>query len=613
MLIIAPFSAPSSTANRCARPPRIGAGGRGRPRPPAGRLEDGHALAHGLLALDVQHVGVEHYPVDDRVGHCAVAQLGPPARGGELRAQDERAPPMARLGDLQRLPRLVLPDRFQEPIVDDEQVAGDVALPRLGPCLVLGRAQLVEHLRRPDVPRADRQVFVQPPLYSGPLGPVEPPVQPLPSLGHRNLLLLARSPFGPAGADRLSELSRTRPAESWEKGKVYGSTCESTRPGEMALFSIEIQIEKGYYDHCDSLLRTKLVFKEPKLTLLDVLKLMRHYTKLVVAVVVACTLAGVGLDAAKADLGNAEYTAEAVLTVSEPTATVSAVELMPLTQAIATNVVAENSTDGVNISQEYDLAARTISFTAVAGSEAESVEAANGAAAQTAEETSAVLQGMADQYRAELAAEEAGGVGTSDGSMTFGLSERNRAAALEMVSFTVNDASQAASNSGKSAALKYALVGFLGGLFLAVCIVMVVDLTKAPLKGREDVEKHFDVPVLAEGDPSSLGDRLWANVQFAVGEIPYSVCLVPIGQSVPQGLESSLGNAVMATGAGDVSIIDCAPLDKGVATAYAARDAGVTLICATPWVDSLRQVADTLRELHLAQAKVVGIVLMDVK
>lgn len=100
----------------------------------------------------MQHVGVEHYPVDDRVGHRAVAQLGPPARGGELRAQDEGSPPVARLDDLQHLPRLVLPDRLQEPIVDDEQVAGDVALSRLGPCLVLGHAQLVEHLRQPDVP-----------------------------------------------------------------------------------------------------------------------------------------------------------------------------------------------------------------------------------------------------------------------------------------------------------------------------------------------------------------------------------------------------------------------------------------------------------------------------
>lgn len=346
------------------------------------------------------------------------------------------------------------------------------------------------------------------------------------------------------------------------------------------------------------------------MTLLDVLKLMRHYIKLVVAVVVACTLAGVGLGIAKAGLGNAEYTAEAVLTVSEPTATVSATELMPLAQAIATNVVAENSAGGVSISQAYDLTARTISFTAVAGSEAESIEAANGAAAQTAEETSAVLQGMADQYRAELAAEEVSEADVSGGSATFGLSECNRAAALEMVSFTVNDASQAASNSGKSAAVKYALAGLLGGLFLAVCIVVVIDLMRAPLKGREDIEKNFKVPVLAEGDPSGLADRLWANVRFVVEEAPHSVCLVPIGQPISQEMKSSLGDAIAATDASDVLLIACPPLDKSIDAVYEAHDADVSIVCATCWKDSARQLGDTLRELNLACVKVAGVVLV---
>ena len=347
------------------------------------------------------------------------------------------------------------------------------------------------------------------------------------------------------------------------------------------------------------------------MTLLDVLKLMRHYIKMVVAVVVVCTLAGAGLGIAKAGLGNAEYTAEAVLTVSEPTATVSASELMPLTQAIATNVVAENSDDGVSISQEYDLATRTISFTAVAGTEEESIAAANNAAAQTAEQTVALLQEMADQYRSEIATEKSVESSEGEGAVTFGLSERNRAAALEMVSFTVNDASQAASNSGKSTAVKYGLVGFLGGLFLAICIMLIVDLVKAPLTGREDIEKCFDVPVLAEGNARSLGDCLWANVQFAVGETPHSVCLVPVGQPVPQEVEDSLSNAVASTDANDVLISVCPPLGKSMDAAYTARDADVTVICSVPWKDSLRLIADTLREFELAQAKVAGVVLVN--
>ena len=55
----------------------------------------------------------------------------------------------------------------------------------------LGAPQVAGH-------RAGRPALVQPPLYRGPLGAVEPPVEPPPSLGHRNLLPFARRPFGAA-------------------------------------------------------------------------------------------------------------------------------------------------------------------------------------------------------------------------------------------------------------------------------------------------------------------------------------------------------------------------------------------------------------------------------
>lgn len=350
------------------------------------------------------------------------------------------------------------------------------------------------------------------------------------------------------------------------------------------------------------------------MTLLDVLKLVRHYIKMVVIVVAVCTLAGAGLGVAKAGLGNAEYSAEAVLTISEPTATVAAGELMPLAQAIATNVVAENSNDDVAISQKYDLATRTIAFTAVASSEIESIEAANNAARQTAEETAALLQDMADQYRSEIQSEESVEAKELDGTVTFGLSERNRAAALEMVSFTVNDASQATSNSGKSTVVKFTLIGLLGGAFLALCIVIVIDLVRAPLKDRNDVERRLDLPVLAEGRASDIGDRLWANIQFTVDEMPQSVCLLPVRQPIAMPVEVVLAKAISSAGApsdASVRVAAYSPLVDSMEGAYAARSADVTVICASLWSDSLRDVADTLHELNLAHAKTAGVVLVD--
>lgn len=350
------------------------------------------------------------------------------------------------------------------------------------------------------------------------------------------------------------------------------------------------------------------------MTLLDVLKLVRHYIKMVVVVVAVCTLAGAGLGVAKAGLGNAEYSAEAVLTISEPTATVAAGELMPLAQAIATNVVAESSNDDVAVSQKYDLTTRTIAFTAVASSETESIEAANSAARQTADETAALLQAMAGQYRSEIQSEGSVEAKELDGTVTFGLSERNRAAALEMVSFTVNDASQAAINSGRSIVVKYAFAGFFAGIFLALCIAIIINLIKAPLKDRNDVEEGFDLPVLAEGRASDIGDRLWANIQFAVDEMPQSVCLLPVRQPIAMPVEAVLAKAVSSAGApsgASVRVAAYSPLVDSMEGAYAARSADITVICASLWSDSLRDVADTLHELNLAHAKTAGVVLVD--
>lgn len=349
------------------------------------------------------------------------------------------------------------------------------------------------------------------------------------------------------------------------------------------------------------------------MTLLEILKLARHYIKIVVIVVVIGTMVGIGLGIAKDGFNGTEYAAESVLTVSDPTATVAAGELMPLARSVANNVVAERSAEDIVISQKYDLASRTISFTAVSGDETESIAAANSAAVQTAEQTAALLQEMADRYRSEITAEESVESDEFDGTVTFGLSERNRAAALEMVSFTVNDALQAASNSSNNTAVKYGLAGFLGGLFLAICIMLIINYAKAPLKGREDVEKCFDIPVLAEGNARSLGDRLWANVQFVIGGIPHSVCLVPVAEAVPQEIEESLSSAIAANGGRDVSAVACLPLGKSMDAAYVARDADATVVCAVLWRDSLRQVAYTLRELELAQAKVTGMVLINVE
>lgn len=354
------------------------------------------------------------------------------------------------------------------------------------------------------------------------------------------------------------------------------------------------------------------------MTLLDVLKLGRHYIKMVVIVVVVCTLAGAGLGVAKAGLGNAEYSAEAVLTISEPTATVSAGELMPLAQAIATNVVAENSSDGVTVSQTYDLASRTIAFTAVASSETESIEAANNAARQTADETAALLREIADQYRSEIQSEESAESKELDGTVTFGLSERNRAAALEMVSFTVNDASQAAINSGKSTVLKYMLVGFVGGLLLDLCLVSVINFTKRPLKSQRELEECLRLPVLAKTSDSAFAQRLGLALGCMTDDKTASACILLVGchdsqfHNARESFVEEMASASKVTVNGkEISMEVCAPFDQCIESMLVAHNSQIVVLVASPWVNTLTEIEETVAILDVLKANLVGSVLDD--
>lgn len=356
------------------------------------------------------------------------------------------------------------------------------------------------------------------------------------------------------------------------------------------------------------------------MTLLDVMKLVRHYMKLCIAIVAACTLLGATLGFSKSYLGNEEYSAESVLTVSEPTATVSADELMPLVQAIANNVIAETEQEDISVVAEYDLKLRSIAFVAAAGSDEASIEAANNAAQQTAEETRLLLQDIASHYRSW----GSGDLAQSENGTFSKIGGMDKASALESVSFAINDASQAATNSGGSMLIKYIFVGFFIGCFVAICLVIAIDLAKAPIKDQEDVEACLGIPVLAEEGDDDFGLRLWVNMQFFLGRSPRSICLAPVGVADEvEEIRSALNEAISrmrvqfnseetcnSESGHDVVLHPCMPVAEDIGTAVFARESDATAIIVALWRDSKRQIQDTLRELRLADANVVGVILL---
>lgn len=176
--------------------------------------------------------------------------------------------------------------------------------------------------------------------------------------------------------------------------------------------------------------------------------------------------------------------------------------------------------------------------------------------------------------------------------------------------------------------IKIAVAAFVIGLFVAVCIIVLIDIAKAPIKSREDAENACGLPVLGEATSAEGGDRILANLEFCCGHRPSTTAVIPIGQAesaivasheLMGALERSNVRAKLVKGSPfarkfKVSVPDdaavvvcCPPLAAGAGATYIANNSDATVLCVTEWTDSKRQLAATVRELKLAKANLAGL------
>ena len=345
--------------------------------------------------------------------------------------------------------------------------------------------------------------------------------------------------------------------------------------------------------------------------------------------------------------------AVSTLTVVDPTGILNATSLSNLVDALAQNEVAAIANDDTKVTAEVDLAAQSITFSVTATTESDALTVANDLALRTVESTKQVLNDQSDVYL-EIAAEAA----RADGlSQSIGVAAADRVAALRSCVFTVSEAKilseddrddlseadgavaseldesngaagvTAEEQSGDfSRVIKYSLAAFVGGLFLVLCVLALIDCVRRPIKGVADVSEVTDLPILAKSSDCLAGDRLWANIQFRAGEALDSVCLIPVSGSVNATVAARLAQA-----AGGIcvdlsseervgsdrdawqrpSIISCNALRDDVAGARAARKSDTTVVVVRLWSDSAPALSDTLSELTLANASVAGVVVVD--
>lgn len=176
--------------------------------------------------------------------------------------------------------------------------------------------------------------------------------------------------------------------------------------------------------------------------------------------------------------------------------------------------------------------------------------------------------------------------------------------------------------------LRVAATAFALGLFVAICIVVLIDIAKAPIKSREDAENACELPVLGTGTSVEDGDRILANLQFACGKRPSTIAVVPIGQAdsavvisneLVNALERSSVRTRIVKGSPHARkfkvsvpedaavVVCCPPLAAGAGASYIANSSDATVLCVTEWTDSKRQLLVAMRELELAKANIAGL------
>lgn len=357
------------------------------------------------------------------------------------------------------------------------------------------------------------------------------------------------------------------------------------------------------------------------MTLNDLWLTVRHYAKWVITVPLVCALVAGGLIYVLDHVREKNFVASSSLTITDSTALLGTTSILNLMDVLAQNELALASDEEMTVEAVADPATQSVVFTASGPSESGVIAAANDIADRTAALTKQALIDQGEVYLSVV--DEATSEGESPMSLS-GVTAADRIAALRSCAFTVSEAKEAIAN-GAGGALKYAAVGLVGGLFLVICALALVDSVRRPIKGETGVVAVTDVPVLSRGSDAMAGERLWLNVQFCTDKPLDSLCLMPLSGAADVAMGSVLSDAIESMRSNSLSaerldagccenrpsIVCCDSLQKDIFGARAARESSAVIVIVQTWRDTETMLRDTLSELKLAGAPVVGVALTD--
>lgn len=353
------------------------------------------------------------------------------------------------------------------------------------------------------------------------------------------------------------------------------------------------------------------------MTLRDLWLLIKHYSRCVILIPVICGVLAGGAGAILGVVNGAMYTASSKLTVIDPTGLVSSTSLANFVNVFAQNQadLETDGDDGVTVETKVDSSSQSIEFEVTAPSEQESLDIANRLAERTADAAQGALVERGAAYME--AVDEMGSQPLSEEGtyINAGATADERAAALRSCFFSVSSATKADTDGVISRIVKYLLVGILGGLFLVVCVLALIDSARRPIKSSKDIEVVTDLPVWTMSDSRQAGERLWTNIQFAAKSPIASICLLPVSGGKQLEIKEVISKAMSEESLNDMSyssvrIDACDSIGENIVGARIAKEASLTIVTAACWKDSESALCDVLEELRLASANVVGIVLL---
>lgn len=337
------------------------------------------------------------------------------------------------------------------------------------------------------------------------------------------------------------------------------------------------------------------------MTLNDLFLLVKRYYRWVIAVPLICAMLAGGVSAIKDMSKNSNFTATVNISVVDVTGALSVSNLMLMLEATAQDVVANMESEGLVVEAGADEETQSVALAATADSSEEAASIVDKMATITADAFQEQLATQRDVYLEEAERSASAGVDTLQNAAGM------KAAAFETCVVSVSPvAESSASGSSWEGAVKYVVIGFVGGLFIVILSLVSFDAVRRPIKSRDDIARITDLPVLNGSGGASGVELVRACLVTSCEGAPKTVCVVGEGACAMQ-FSIHLASAFEPE---SVDVVPVLPLESDAAGYFVAQDADATLVCVPRWKETSSKLLLTLEELKQARAKMIGLVLV---